>query len=144
MFACPAADTVDHGLVGRGHFDKWCGRVRELPEFAGELPVATLADEILTPGDRQIHAFVSIARNPVSSTPEGKRLSDTLSFVDFMVSVNFCVNETARRADVILAINGPESAFRRRRRCPAQASPTSPTRNRWIRSRETPRSTEYR
>ena len=34
----------------RGHFDKGRSRVRGLPEFGGEYPVAALAEEIETPG----------------------------------------------------------------------------------------------
>ena len=51
MLTRPAVDAVGRGFIGRGHHDVWRSRVRGLPEFAGELPVATLADEILTPGE---------------------------------------------------------------------------------------------
>ena len=49
MFTDPAVDIVGRGLIGRGHHDKWRSRVRDLPETGGELPVATLADEIAHP-----------------------------------------------------------------------------------------------
>ncbi len=54
MLTRPAVDAVGRGFIGRGHHDLWRSRVRDLPEFSGELPVATLADEILTPGDGQV------------------------------------------------------------------------------------------
>ena len=38
------------GLVGRGHHGAWHSRVRGLPEFGGELPVAALREEIETAG----------------------------------------------------------------------------------------------
>jgi anaerobic selenocysteine-containing dehydrogenase len=76
--------------------------VRGLPEFAGELPVAALAEEILTPGDGQVRALVTVAGNPVLSTPNGAQLDRALAGLDFMVAVDFYVNETTRHADIIL------------------------------------------
>ena len=71
MFTTPALDHRGHRLVGRGGFGEWRSRVRGLPEFGGELPVAALAEEIETPGEGQIRALVTIAGNPVLSTPNG-------------------------------------------------------------------------
>jgi anaerobic selenocysteine-containing dehydrogenase len=102
LFTRPAVDLVGRGLVGPGHYDKWRSRVRGLPEFAGELPVAALAEEILTPGDGQVRALVTVAGNPVLSTPNGAQLDNALAGLDFMVALDFYVNETTRHADVIL------------------------------------------
>jgi anaerobic selenocysteine-containing dehydrogenase len=102
LFTRPAVDLVGGGLVGPGHYDKWRSRVRGLPEFAGELPVAALAEEILTPGEGQVRALVTVAGNPVLSTPNGAQLDRALAGLDFMVAVDFYVNETTRHADVIL------------------------------------------
>jgi anaerobic selenocysteine-containing dehydrogenase len=77
-------------------------RVRGLPETMGELPVATLADEILTDGPGQIRAMFIIAGNPVLTTPDAARLADALDSLELMVSVDVYVNETSRLADVIL------------------------------------------
>ena len=110
MLTRPAADVVGRKLVGRGHWDRWRSRVRDLPEFGGELPVATLADEILTPGDGQVRAALTVAGNPVSSTPDGKRLGEALAGLDFFAAVDIYVNETTRHADVILP---PTSALER-------------------------------
>ncbi len=98
----PEIDLVARKLSGRGHFDKWRSRVRGLPEFAGELPVSTLSEEITTPGDGQIKTLITIAGNPVSSSPGGGGLDGALNGLDFMVSIDFYVNETTRHADVIL------------------------------------------
>jgi anaerobic selenocysteine-containing dehydrogenase len=100
LFTQPAVDLGSQ--LGRGHYDKWRSRVRGLPEFAGELPVAVLAEEILTPGDGQIRAMVTVAGNPVLSTPNGAQLDRALAGLDFMVSVDLYINETTRHADVIL------------------------------------------
>jgi anaerobic selenocysteine-containing dehydrogenase len=100
MFPDPAVDV--RRFVGRGHLDRYRSRVRGLPEYAGELPAAVMREEIETPGDRQIRAFVTVAGNPVLSTPDGGRLADALDSLDFMVAIDFYLNETTRHADVIL------------------------------------------
>jgi anaerobic selenocysteine-containing dehydrogenase len=104
MFTQPAVDLIALGAVGgqRGHFGRRFSRVRKLPEFGGEFPSSTMADEILTPGKGQIRAFVTVAGNPVLSSPNGGRLDEAFSNLDFMVSVDYFVNETTRHADVIL------------------------------------------
>ncbi|MFI1914764.1 molybdopterin oxidoreductase family protein [Nocardia sp. NPDC020380] len=100
MFATGAA----LGIVRTRPFrlGRWASRVRGLPEAMGELPVATLADEILTPGEGQIRALVTVAGNPVLSAPSGSRLDTAFAGLEFMVSVDRYLNETTRHADVIL------------------------------------------
>ena len=104
LFTSPAADLV--GLSARmgdhGHFAAWRSRVRSLPEFGGELPAATLAEEIDTPGDGRIRALVTFAGNPVLSTPNGARLERALSGLEYMVSIDLYRNETTRHANLIL------------------------------------------
>ncbi len=91
------------GPGGRGfQLGRWTSRVRELPEVWGELPAATLADEITTEGPGQIRAMVTVAGNPVSSTPNTGRLDEAMAGLEFMVSVDLYRNETTRHADVIL------------------------------------------
>ena len=102
----PAMDLVAGGQMGRGDFGRWTSRVRRIPEFGGELPVATLAEDILTPAqnaqDQPIRALVTSAGNPVLSTPNGAQLDRALATLDFMVSIDFYINETTRHAHVIL------------------------------------------
>ena len=81
---------------------RWHSRVKGLPEVRGELPVSTMADEILEPGPGQIRALVTIAGNPILSTPSSDRLDAALAGLDFMVSLDIYLNETSRHADVIL------------------------------------------
>ncbi|GAA3472464.1 molybdopterin-dependent oxidoreductase [Nonomuraea roseola] len=81
---------------------RWKSRVRGLPEANGELPVATLADEIETPGEGQVRFLVTVAGNPVLSAPNGSRLDEAFGQLDFMVSVDPYLNETTRHANVIL------------------------------------------
>lgn len=110
MFNKPAIDpiTLGKGLgVGKGSYGRWKSRVRGLPEFGGELPVATLAEEILAPGEGRIRAMVTIAGNPVLSTPNGGRLDEALGALDFMVSIDPYINETTRHANIILPPPSP-------------------------------------
>src|SRR5437868_4660333 len=104
MFTTPAADLVAlaQRTGDRGHFGRWRSRVRSLPEFGGELPAATLAEEIDTPGDGRIRALVTFAGNPVLSTPNGARLDRALRGLEYMVSVDLYRNETTRHANLIL------------------------------------------
>ena len=102
MFTEPAADIVGRGIVGRGHWDVWRSRVRGAPEFAGELPVSVLREEIETPGDGQVRALLTLAGNPVLSTPDGTSLERALDGLDFMAAIDLYLNETTRHADVVL------------------------------------------
>jgi anaerobic selenocysteine-containing dehydrogenase len=106
--AAGQANTRGEGGSGRGvTFGRWTSRVRGLGEIFGELPVATLSDEIETPGEGQIRALITIAGNPVVSTPNAGRLDAALGSLDFVVSVDIYVNETTRHADVILPAPSP-------------------------------------
>ena len=100
MFTRPAVDLVK--TTGRGHLGRRASRVRGLPEFGGELPVAALAEEILTPGEGQIRALLTVAGNPVLSTPNGVQLDRALRGLEFMVAIDFYLNETTRHAHIIL------------------------------------------
>jgi anaerobic selenocysteine-containing dehydrogenase len=98
-----AANT--HGTPGKGRgvvVGRRHSRVRGAPEVQGELPCACLAEEIDTPGDGKVRALVTIAGNPVLSTPNGARLDRALDSLDFMLSLDIYLNETSRHADVIL------------------------------------------
>ena len=103
--AAGAANTRGAPRVGRGvKLGRRHSRVRGLPETLGELPVACLAEEIDTPGEGQIRALVTVAGNPVLSTPNSGRLDAALATLDFYVAVDPYVNETTRHADVILPV----------------------------------------
>ena len=101
MFASPAVSLV--GKSGtENEFGRWKSRVRGLPEFEGDLPVAVLAEEILTPGKGQIKALITSSGNPVLSTPNGVQLERALEQLDFYVAHDIYINETTRHADLIL------------------------------------------
>jgi anaerobic selenocysteine-containing dehydrogenase len=81
---------------------RWRSRVRGFPEVLGELPTATLADEIETPGEGKIRALINIGANQVIAAPNGPRLGAAFDQLDFMVAVDPYLNETTRHATVIL------------------------------------------
>jgi anaerobic selenocysteine-containing dehydrogenase len=105
MFTLPAVDQVPR--TGPGGFARHHSRVRGLPEFDRELPVAALAEEITTPGEGQIRALFTGAGNPVLSTPDGRALDAALASLDFMVSLDPYINETTRHAHIILPPTSP-------------------------------------
>jgi len=104
MFTLPAFDPIaaPESLAPRGSFGRWRSRVRKLPEFSGELPVAAMVEEILTEGAGQIRALVTLAGNPVLSTPNGRELDRALAELEFMVAIDPYINETTRHAHIIL------------------------------------------
>ncbi len=132
MFTQPAVDVLDlpRGLgIGPGAFGRWHSRVRKLPEFGGELPVATLAEDILAgatletkPGTAEgeagsrkpalspIRGLLTVAGNPVLSTPDGAGLDRAIASLEFMLSIDLYRNETTRHANLILP---PTSALER-------------------------------
>lgn len=101
MFTAPAFDIVA-ASKGGNIFNRWQSRVRQLPEFMGELPVAALAEEISTDGEGQIKALFTSCGNPVLSTPNGGALEIALGNLEFMVSIDIYINETTKNADIIL------------------------------------------
>lgn len=103
MFTTPAVDILAEKPRG-GSFKRWQSTVRGLPEFGGELPVATLAEEIEA---GHIRGLLTSAGNPVLSTPDGRRLERALGGLDFMVSIDLYINETTRHADLILPPTSP-------------------------------------
>ena len=110
MFTRAAAGQKNSswGGAGRGvRFGRWSSRVRGLPELFGELPVSALAEEIDTPGEGQVRALITVAGNPVLSTPNSDRLEGAVEGLDFMLSIDIYVNETTRHADVVLPAPEP-------------------------------------
>ncbi|MDX3711760.1 molybdopterin oxidoreductase family protein [Streptomyces europaeiscabiei] len=101
--------------AGPGHgfaLGRWRSRVSGHPEAKGELPLSALAEEIdtATPEGSPIRALVTVAANPVLSAPDGDRLDKALDSLDFMVSVDPYLGETARHADVVLPPPPPSQA----------------------------------
>lgn len=107
MFPTPAAWSITlqplPGLEdGAPVFGRYRTRVRGAKEVLGQVPVSCLAEEIATPGEGQIKALITVAGNPVLSTPAGHKLDEALPSLAAMISIDLWLNETTRHADVIL------------------------------------------
>ena len=103
-----AANTVGKPGTGRGvSTGRHHSRVSGAPEVFGELPITRLAEEIETPGPGQVRALVTVASNPVLSSPNGARIAAALGTLDFMVSFDIYLNETTRHANVVLPGRSP-------------------------------------
>jgi len=100
LFTLPAVNPL--GLAPRGGYARNRTRVRKLPSFGGEFPVAALAEEILTDGPGRIRALVVLGGNPVLSTPNGGQLEKALGTLELLVAVDPYLNETTRHAHLLL------------------------------------------
>ncbi len=112
MFPQPAFDLLrNHKKGHKSSFGQHSTRVRKLPFFNGEFPVATLAEEIQTAGEGQIKSLITVAGNPVLSAPSGHQLAQAFEGLDYMVSVDIYLNETTKYANIILpATTGIENS----------------------------------
>ncbi|AMN48646.1 molybdopterin oxidoreductase family protein [Psychrobacter sp. P2G3] len=100
MFPNPAVDVVNNS--GPGYLGKRHSRVSNLPDFNGDYPVVAMADEMLVEGAGQLKGFMTVAGNPVLSTPNGEKLDEAFTNLDFMVAIDYFVTETSRHAHIIL------------------------------------------
>lgn len=108
MFTKPAADMIELAdwMGQRGHINRYQS-LSGLPEFGGELPASAMADQILKESDEQIRMMFVVAGNPLLSSPNSKRLKQAFESLDFMVSIDFYLNETSCHADIILPPTAP-------------------------------------
>jgi len=104
MFPLTAIDSLG---MSNSTWDRHRSRVSGRPEFSDELPLAVMPEEILTPGEGQLRGLIAIAGNPVLSMADGTKTEEALAHLEFMVSVDYYLNETTRFADVILPPVGP-------------------------------------
>jgi len=105
MFADPIAPsmaTMNFDPPEEARFGRWTSRVRGAPEVLGQVPVSCLSEEILTPGDGQLHGLITICGNPAVSSPAAAPLAEALSTLDCLIAMDNWVNATTRHAHVIL------------------------------------------
>jgi anaerobic selenocysteine-containing dehydrogenase len=109
-------DAVGGSLFGRpatGQFEptdeehtlqygRFRSRARGFPEYMNMLPASCMAEELECSGEDAVHAMITVAGNPVLSVPNGKRVGAALERLDFVVALDFYINETTRHADIIL------------------------------------------
>jgi anaerobic selenocysteine-containing dehydrogenase len=108
MFPMPAA-PLDAAVPKRQGFKmaRWRSRVGGQPEVEGMIPSSTMAEEMLTPGEGQVRAMILLMTNPLRSALHSARLEKALAGLDFLVAIDFCINESTRHADVILPTPSP-------------------------------------
>jgi len=101
LFTLPAIDYVSL-MAHESKMFRHKSRVGGYDEIVGEYPTATLADEILTAGEGQVRALLTIAGNPARSAPNSGLVEKALEDLEFMAAVDMYINETTQHADVIL------------------------------------------
>ncbi len=77
-------------------------RIGNFPAVVSCMPAATLADEILTPGEGQIRAMLVMSGDPLISLPNAGKLEKALKNLDLLVSIDVFMNDTGTLADYIL------------------------------------------
>lgn len=78
-------------------------RFRGLGHLGWEMPCNVLADEILTPGEGQVRAFISVGGNPVVGFPDQVKMAKALDDLELFVQIDPWMSASAKRADVVLA-----------------------------------------
>jgi anaerobic selenocysteine-containing dehydrogenase len=108
MFTTPAA-PIDAALPRDKGFriGRWRSRVSGQPEVEGLIPSSTMAEEMLTPGPGQVRAMILLMTNPVRSAANSEQLERAFAGLDFLVAVDFYLNETTRHAHLILPTPSP-------------------------------------
>lgn len=103
MFARPATGQGEsNGKVHTVEHGRFTSRARGFPEYMSMLPASLMAEELECNGDDAVHAMITVAGNPVLSVPNGKRIGAAMEGLDFVVALDFYINETTSRADIIL------------------------------------------
>jgi formate dehydrogenase len=113
-------DRAGGTLVGRGvidfpRFGKKNGtllrtdrsRIGDFPSVNDAFPGGVLADEILTPGARQVRALFVTGGNPLITMPNSARLRAALERLELLVVLDIFRNETASLAHYILPCTTP-------------------------------------
>lgn len=107
-------------LVGRGVIDfgklgkrSGFGLSRERSRIGGHpavndaFPGAVLADEILTPGDRQVKALFVTGGNPLITMANGARLREAFAQLELLVTLDILPTETGHLAHYQLPATSP-------------------------------------
>ena len=78
-------------------------RVRGLGQIFGEMPTATLSDEILEPGEGQVRALLCVGGNPVVAWPDQEKTVRAMEALELLVCVDARLSATSKMADYVLA-----------------------------------------
>ena len=113
-------DRLGGTLVGRGVMDfpafgKRTGtllrddrsRIGGFGSVNDAFPGGVLADEILTPGPKQVRALFVTGGNPLITMPNAGRLREAFSKLELLVTVDLFKNETGSLAHYVLPATSP-------------------------------------
>jgi anaerobic selenocysteine-containing dehydrogenase len=78
-------------------------RVRGLRGYRGEMPTATLAEEILTPGEGRIRALIVSGGNPVVAWPDQALTIEAMRDLELLVVIDHRMSATAEFAHYVIA-----------------------------------------
>ena len=78
-------------------------RIRNLRGYRGEMPTATLAEEILTPGEGRIRALIVSGGNPAVAFPDHELTLRALDSLELLVVIDHRMTPTAEFADYVIA-----------------------------------------
>ncbi len=82
-------------------------RIRNLRGYRGEMPAATLCEEILTPGDGRIRALIVSGGNPVVAFPNQQLTLEAMQDLELLVVIDYRMTATAEFADYVIAPTVP-------------------------------------
>jgi anaerobic selenocysteine-containing dehydrogenase len=92
-----------HGVMTRTNTSRIGGFTSVNDAFPGGI----LADEILTPGERQVRALFVTGGNPLITMPNADRLRGAFEKLELLVCLDIFLNETASLAHYVLPTTAP-------------------------------------
>lgn len=78
-------------------------RFRDLQGYNGEMPCATLAQEITEPGPEQVRALIVNGGNPVAAWPDQIKSLEAMEALELLVVIDHRMTQTADFADYVFA-----------------------------------------
>ena len=106
---------VGRGILDFGRFGRRSGfglsretsRIGGFPAVNDAFPGGLLADEILTPGERQVRALFCTGGNPLLTMPNAARLRRAFEDLELLVAIDILPTETAHLAHYVLPATSP-------------------------------------
>jgi formate dehydrogenase len=111
----PGGTLVGNGVIDFAAFGKRTGtllrndrsRIGDFLSVNDAFPGGILADEILTPGDRQVRALFVTGGNPLITMANSGRLRDAFGKLELLVTLDLFKNETGSIAHYLLPCTSP-------------------------------------
>lgn len=111
----PGGTLVGQGVIDFAKFGVKTGtlmrndrsRIGDFGSTNDAFPGGILADEILTPGDKQVRALFVTGGNPLITMPNAARLKRAFESLELLVTVDLFRNETGELAHYVLPATSP-------------------------------------